>query len=247
MLKYKAYFSEERKIEMISKIKKSFLRLKTWFVRFWHEYMYDGVKKTESDIVIVSGIIDRREIIADVMKQVDNTGVGIRCTTRTPRNTEQNGVDFYFLSESIFDQKEMAGEFIETCRGLEGAWYATPFSTVQTLQLSGYKTIVLETDSYRSMLRIKKKYPQSISVFIMPPTEGMHAGKSKLNYPKAKAHKAAVQNELTHAVYYDYVIVHESLEKTAAELALILKALRCRTKDKTPIIDKIIAEACDEL
>ena len=93
----------------------------------------------------------------------------ISATTRPPRGSEQNGVDYYFLSTELFNEKINAHAFIEWEMVYEGKYYGTLKAELDRIWAQG-KTPMLDID-IKGAIHVQQQFPgNSLSIFIDPPS-----------------------------------------------------------------------------
>ena len=149
----------------------------------------------------------------------------ISATTRQKRANEEDGKDYYFLSESDFNKKLDSNEFVETEQVYAGIWYGTLKSEMDRIWNLG-KTPMLDIDVYGA-LNIKKNYaPQSLTVFIHPGSvdvlrERLNARATESEESSRKRiHRA--EEELGMAKDFDRIVYNIDLDKALAEVGEIL-------------------------
>jgi len=98
----------------------------------------------------------------------EQLGFSISCATRSPRANEKDGVDYYFISAENFQQKITEDQFAEWEMVYEGKYYGTLRSELSRIW-SDKKAPLLDID-VKGGLRVKENYPQSLSIFIQPPS-----------------------------------------------------------------------------
>lgn len=148
----------------------------------------------------------------------------ISTTTRLPRQNEQDGVDYFFVTRKVFEQKIAQGEFLEYVE-LYGDYYGTSKNSIETLLTEGnHVMLVIDT---RGGLKLKKMMKATL-VFIMPPS----LEELSLRLHKRKSESAEViekrlewaKHEIEDAKYYDYAIVNDNLKTAYEALKSILIA-----------------------
>ena len=98
-----------------------------------------------------------------------NLAFSISCTSRAPRGTEQNGVEYFFLTPEEFRQKIDNDEFLEYEEVYAGRFYGTLKAQVER-QLEAGQNVVFDVD-VKGGVNIKKYYgDEALSVFIKPPS-----------------------------------------------------------------------------
>lgn len=140
----------------------------------------------------------------------------ISCTSRAPRGTEQNGVEYFFLSPEEFRQKIADGEFLEYEEVYADRFYGTLKSQVETQSQAG-QTVVFDVD-VKGGVNIKRHYgSRALSIFIQPPS--VEALRSRLTGRGTDAPEvieqrlARAEYELSFAPQFDTVIINDDLEQ----------------------------------
>lgn len=150
----------------------------------------------------------------------------ISCTTRAPRGTEQNGVEYIFLSPEEFKEKIHNGEFLEFEEVYENRFYGTLKSQVEN-QVKAGQNVVFDVD-VKGGCNIKKFYGErALSLFIQPPSvEELRrrlVGRQTDSAEAIENRLAKASYELTFAKNFDRVIVNDDLEKAKQETYEIVK------------------------
>lgn len=172
--------------------------------------------------------------------QLPDLGYSISVTTRQPRTGEVDGVNYFF--KTVPEVKEMiaAGELLEYAE-VYGNYYGTPRKYVEDLLNSGHD-VLLEID-IQGALQIKKRFPEGVFVFIVPPSlDELSARIYKRGTDSEEVIKrrmASAAGELTYAQEYDYIIVNDIAEKAAKKVLTIMEAERYRVARTYFIVDKI--------
>ena len=144
----------------------------------------------------------------------------ISCTSRAPRGTERNGVEYFFLSPDEFRQKISVGEFLEYEEVYQDKFYGTLKSQVETQAERG-ENVVFDVD-VKGGCNIKKYYgDRALSVFIQPPSvEELRkrlVGRATDAPEVIEQRLAKAEYELTFADKFDKVIINDDLEIAKAE------------------------------
>ena len=145
----------------------------------------------------------------------------ISCTSRAPRGTEQNGVEYFFLTPEEFKAKIEADEFLEYEEVYQDRFYGTLKSQVEN-QLEAGDSVVFDVD-VKGGVNIKKFYGgRALSIFVQPPS--VEELRRRLNgrgtdAPEVIAQRLAKANyELTFAPQFDHIVVNDNLEKAEQEV-----------------------------
>lgn len=145
----------------------------------------------------------------------------ISVTTRPPRPQEQEGRDYYFVSEEEFKKRIERGEFVEYA-SYSGHLYGTPLEPLKKAMGEGI-IYLLEID-VQGAQQVLKKFPEAISIFILPPHEEELAVRIKGRnlQPDLQGRLAIAKEEIKFANKYRYQVVNDTLEKAVEEIRQIL-------------------------
>lgn len=157
-------------------------------------------------------------------------GFSVSATSRKPRGQEEDGKDYFFLTNEEFRRRVDAGEFVEWEEVYAGTCYGTLVSEVERVTDAG-RNLIMDVD-VKGALNIKKRYDsEAISIFIMPP------GKEELERrlrSRATDSEDTIIRRLEKAEYemgfsgrFDKVVVNDNLDKAVAEVGNIIKEFAC--------------------
>ena len=159
-------------------------------------------------------------IIQSLLNRDLNLSFSISATSRAPRGTEKNGVEYYFISPEEFRQRIANGEFLEYEEVYAGKFYGTLKSEVERILDSG-RNVIFDVDVVGG-LNIKKYYgDQALALFIQPPS--IEELEKRLKHratdaPEVIASRVAkAEYELSFAPRFDHIIVNDILEKAQEE------------------------------
>ena len=149
--------------------------------------------------------------------------VSISFTTRQPRVGEKDGKDYFFLDEISFKKMMDNNDFLEMAK-CHGSFYGTSKLAVKKAIEDG-EDIILEID-YQGAFSVKKLFPESISIFIVPPSikdlENRLHTRGQDSKEDISLRVAAARNEMSHLEKFDYVIINKYFEKALFELKIII-------------------------
>lgn len=164
-------------------------------------------------------------IINYLLAQHLNLAFSISATSRAPRGTERDGVEYFFLTPDEFRRRIEAGKFLEYEEVYKDRFYGTLKSQVEK-QLADGQNVIFDVDVVGGC-NIKQFYgDRALSVFIQPPSieELRHRlegrGTDAPEVIESRLAKAAY--ELTFAPKFDRVIVNDDLEKAKAEALQVI-------------------------
>lgn len=158
-------------------------------------------------------------------KEIFDLGFSVSATNRQPRQGEEDGVHYRFLSTSEFRDAVDRGDFIEWEEVYAGRFYGTLRSEVDRV-IDGGHNVVLDID-VKGALNVKKAYGDNcLTLFIQPPS--IEELRRRLENrgtedPAAIADRIArAEYELSFAPQFDKVVVNDNLDKAVAEAETIL-------------------------
>jgi guanylate kinase len=150
----------------------------------------------------------------------------ISCATRSPRANEKEGVDYYFISAENFKQKISEDQFAEWEMVYQGKYYGTLRSELNRIW-SGKKVPLLHID-VKGGLRVKENYPQSLSIFIQPPS--LAELKNRLEARGTETPESLTMRldkallEMSFSNQFDKIVINDQLEKACEEVARLVAA-----------------------
>jgi guanylate kinase len=150
----------------------------------------------------------------------------ISATTRPPRNQEQDGVDYYFLTREEFQRRREAGEFVE-CFEVHGSsnWYGTLKSELQRAR-DAHGWAMLEIDVQGAM-QVVAQYPQAVTIFIRTASEADFERRLRARGTESEEviqrRLQTARRELELADRYRYQVINDDLDRATAEIVQILK------------------------
>ncbi len=159
-------------------------------------------------------------IIQSLLGRDLNLSFSISATSRAPRGTERDGVEYYFITPEEFRQRIANDEFLEYEEVYAGKFYGTLKSEVERI-LAGGRNVIFDVDVVGG-LNIKKYYgDQALSLFIQPPSIEELEKRLKnraTDAPEVIASRIAkAEYELSFAPQFDRIIVNDILEKAQEE------------------------------
>lgn len=164
-------------------------------------------------------------IINYLLTQNLNLAFSISATSRPPRGTEQNGVEYFFLTPEEFKQRIANDEFLEYEEVYQDRFYGTLKAQVEKQSAAG-QNVVFDVDVVGGC-NIKQYYgDRALSVFIQPPS--VEELRKRLNgrgtdSPEViESRIAKAEFELGYAPRFDVIIVNDDLEKAKAETLKVI-------------------------
>lgn len=153
----------------------------------------------------------------------------ISATTRPQRTHEENGRDYYFVSDTEFDQMIETGELLEWAE-VHGRKYGTPKRSIREPMERG-KTVVLDID-VQGARQVREAFPEAVLVFVLPPSVSelrrRLSGRGTEGSEERRVRLTTAQAELDAAHEFDYVVVNDNFEEAVNALQSILTGERQR-------------------
>lgn len=166
-------------------------------------------------------------LVNELFKMVDHLDFSISYTTRPPRGSEQNGKEYFFVSRPEFEAMIAADEFLEYA-DVFGNYYGTARRFLRQAEAAG-NDLLLDID-VQGAAKIKKKIPDAVSIFILPPDREKLEWRLRNRGLDAEGvirrRLDTARREIENYSKYDYILVNDQLEQSADELKAIVVAER---------------------
>ena len=165
--------------------------------------------------------------------------MSISVTTRPPRPGEENGKDYYFVSEKEFHEMTKSGELLEHARVFDN-YYGTPREHVEK-ELSAGRIVLFDID-WQGTQQLKSNARDDLaSIFILPPSleelERRLKGRGQDSDEVVRNRMARASSEMSHWPEYDYVVVNQDVDESIAQAQAILAAERQRRSRQKGLAD----------
>jgi guanylate kinase len=161
----------------------------------------------------------------------------VSATTRTPREGETEGVNYFFKTREQFKRLIDHDQMLEYAEYV-GNFYGTPRQFVEETLNEG-KDIILEIE-VQGALMVKQKFPEGVFIFLLPPSldelESRIVGRGTETEESIRSRMSVAMDEFRLMDYYDYAIVNDQVDKACSRIQSIIVAEHCR-KDK--VMNKI--------
>jgi len=168
-------------------------------------------------------------LIDRALKIVPGLGLSISYTTRAPRGQEQNGREYFFVDEAAFRVMIERGDFLEWA-DVYGHLYGTSAAQVEQERAAGHD-IILEID-VQGAESIRHKVPDSISIFILPPSFELLRNRLVARATDSAADLErrlhGAPTEVAQFEHFDYVILNDDINRASQQLAAVVYAERAR-------------------
>ena len=177
-------------------------------------------------LVVISGPSGvGKGTLVDLLLREDATLVkSVSCTTRAPREGEEDGVSYYFITQQEFRARIAEKDFLEYDEHF-GNFYGTPRSFVERRLKNN--SVILEIDVVGA-LNAKRVMPKdAVLIMIAPPSddalEARLVGRGSETEEERAARLQRVRYELAQAPLYDYVVVNDDLQRAKNEILQIIR------------------------
>ena len=163
-------------------------------------------------------------LIKALLEKVPELEVAVSATTRLRRQGEQDGREYYFLSDGEFARRVASGEFLEHVTYVSGQRYGTLRAEVDRIARDGGVCVLeLETEG---ALKVKEELPNAVTVFIkapLPELERRLRERATESAGEIGERLDLAQHQLRQENEFDYIVENTSVERAADELAELVR------------------------
>jgi guanylate kinase len=152
-------------------------------------------------------------------------------TTRAPRGSEKDGVDYHFVSEERFQEMIALGAFVEWAH-VHGHHYGTPKAVIAEAEARGALAVFdIDVQGGES---IKKQHPEAVRALVLPPSLAELERRLRARSTdddatvRRRLHAARIEIRLALSAGYEYWVINDDLERAYADLEAIVRAESCR-------------------
>lgn len=199
----------------------------------------------EGSLVVVSGFsgAGKGTVMKALTAKYENYALSISATTRAPREGEVDGREYFFKTRQEFEQMIQDEALIEYAEYV-GNYYGTPKDYVFSNMKEG-RDVILEIE-IQGALKIKKKFPEAVLLFITPPSAEelkkrlVNRGTESMDTILARLARAA--EEAKGIEEYDFVLVNDQVETCVEEMHQLIQSMRWKVNHHLPLIDSIRKE-----
>lgn len=184
--------------------------------------------------------VGKGTILVPFLKEHDRAVLSVSATTRNPRPGETDGVEYHFKNREQFEELIKTEGLLEYAQ-YSGNYYGTPRAEVEKRLMEGYD-VFLEIEVQGAM-KIKQTFPDAVFIFVLPPSfeilQQRLTGRGTESPEVVKMRLNAAREEMRHAMDYDYIIINDDVHKAREQLACIVTAAKCQTKNMKKLIEKV--------
>ena len=197
-------------------------------------------------LIVVSGFSGsgKGTIMKELLSRYPDTyALSISATTRSPREGEVDGREYFFVSKDEFEKMIAKGELIEYAKYVEN-YYGTPRDYVEK-KLDEGRDVILEIE-IQGALNVKKMFPDTLLLFVTPPSADelkkrlVGRGTETMDVIRSRMERAC--EEADGMENYDYLIINDDLETCVDELHAVIQNEKKKVMRNAEFIAKIREE-----
>ena len=198
--------------------------------------------KNKGILAVVSGFsgAGKGTLMKALLQNYDNYALSISATTRSPREGEADGREYFFLTEEAFEEKIRKNELIEYARYVNH-YYGTPRDYVEQKMAEG-KDVILEIE-IQGALKVKEQYPDAILLFVMPPNaltlKNRLTGRGTETEEVIDARLKRAADEAEGIEAYDYILINDDLDACVEQMHCLIQGQHCRVSQNLELIQQM--------
>ncbi len=185
------------------------------------------------NLIVLSGPsgVGKDTLLSRLIERVPGVVKCLTATTRAPREGEQHGVDYLFLSPEQFAAWISQGKFLEHAHYNE-QYYGTPLHLVEEARARGLD-VILKIE-VQGGLQVRQRVPEAILIFVQPPS--LEVLRQRLtargtDSPEQIASRLHIAEQEMRAIpHYDYLVTNDTIQEAVDLLRAILLAERARIR-----------------
>jgi guanylate kinase len=180
-------------------------------------------------IITAASGAGKTSLIKALLAKDEHLKLSISHTTRNPRPSELNGVDYHFVDDATFLRMLGEAQFLESAE-VHDARYGTSQSAVEAPLKDGFD-VILEID-WQGAAQVRSLYPHAISIFVLPPSiealERRLNGRGQDSAEVISKRVAAARTEMRHVGEFDYVTINDDFDVALQDITAIIRAQRLK-------------------
>ncbi len=182
--------------------------------------------KNQKKLIILTGPsgVGKGTVVKEILGKDKNIWLSISATTREPREGEKEGENYYFFNQEKFKEMIEQNLFLEWAQ-FAGNYYGTPLSSVNEKIKEGF-TVLLEIE-VEGAKQIKEKFPNSLSIFLLPPDISelerriRNRGTEKEEAIKKRLSRA--NYEISVSNQFDFALTNNNVNETAKRILKLIQ------------------------
>lgn len=195
-------------------------------------------------LTVISGFsgAGKGTVVKQLLDKYDY-GLSISATTRSPREGEQDGREYFFKTKEEFEQMIAEHQLIEYARYV-GNYYGTPKEYV-VQQLEQGKDVILDIEM-QGALHVREILPEVNLIFLTPPSvdvlEQRLRGRGTETEEVIRDRMARAKEECSYMEKYDYIVVNDDLDECVENVHRLIRSLHYKREQQEKFIKKIKQE-----
>ncbi|MCI8518140.1 MAG: guanylate kinase [Hungatella sp.] len=196
-------------------------------------------------LVVISGFsgAGKGTLIKAMLERHHNYALSISATTRKPREGEEDGREYFFVTRERFEQMIEEGQLIEYAQYVNN-YYGTPRQYVFQ-QMADGKDVILEIE-IQGALKIKERFPEALLLFVTPPSADelkrrlVGRGTETMDVIHQRLHRAA--DEAEGITSYDYILINDEIDACVEAMHQLIQAQHRKVSSSLDFIEQMRSE-----
>ena len=193
-------------------------------------------------LIVVSGFsgAGKGTLMKELLKRYDNYALSISATTRTPREGETDGKEYFFVTKEQFEKMRDERKLVEYAQYVNN-YYGTPKEYVEQKMAEG-QDVILGIE-IKGALKVKKRFPDALLLFVTPPSAEelrrrlVGRGTETLEVINARLARAA--EEASGMEAYDYLLINDDLDRCVEEMHQLIQLQHRKTSYHLDFLSKM--------
>ncbi len=196
-------------------------------------------------LAVISGFSGsgKGTVMRALLEKYDNYALSVSATTRSPREGEIDGRDYFFRTREEFERMIDEKELLEYAQYV-GNYYGTPKDYVMS-NLQAGKDVLLEIE-IQGALKIRESFPDAVLIFIAPPGAAelrrRLVGRNTESPETIEARLRRAEEEAQQMDEYDYLLINDNVDCCVKELHNLIQSMHMRMKNHLSFAEKIKEE-----
>jgi guanylate kinase len=194
-------------------------------------------------IIAAASGTGKTSLVKVLVESLNGIAISISHTTRPIRECEREQESYFYVNEQEFKNMVAQNEFLEYAKVFDH-YYGTSKKWVEQ-QVKNGSDVILEID-WQGAKQIKKQLPQSVSIFILPPSKEELRRRLETRNQDDKVvitkRLAAAHEEIAHCFDFDYIVINDKFDIALVDLRSIIRSHRLQKKTQIVRYQNLLAE-----